>query len=440
MISGHRMWGIVVAAVLAVPVWANDLAPVSPEDVGMSSERLERIGEVVGAHVKSGAVPGAVAMIAREGKVVYTDAWGMADKEEGDAMKPDTIFRIYSMSKPITSVALMMLFEEGKFQLQDPVGKYIPELMEMEVVANEDDRVSQPGLNFPDTDPDSAPGPTPKGTIDTVPARRPMTVQDLLRHTAGFTYGFFGSTPVDKRYIASGILVRDKNIEDTVNKLSKIPLLYQPGEKWHYSVSVDVQGRLIEVLSGMPFDKFLEERIFEPLDMVDTAFYVPEDKMDRFAQMYSPNGKGGLVPSDPNMSRNYVVAPTLFSGGGGLVSTANDYMRFSQMLLNGGELDGNRLISRKTLELMTADHLEGIQDGIGNGYTFGLGFAVAQDLGLIGGLTSPGEFNWGGAAGTKFWVDPEEDLIGVWMIQILPHTGLPFGDEFKNLTYQAIID
>jgi len=233
----------------------------------------------------------------------------------------------------------------------------------------------------------------------------------------------------------------DRDIAHTVEKLSELPLKHHPGETWEYSVSTDVLGRLIEVVSGQPFDEFLEERIFAPLGMHDTAFWVPDDKLDRFAQMYTPTDNGGLKPAPAFYSRNFVNDPTLHSGGGGLVSTAADYFRFCQMLLNGGELDGTRILSPKTIELMTQDHALDVELGMReNGYGFGLGFAVAEEPSRIGLPVSPGEFNWGGAAGTRFWIDPEEEFIGIYMVQILPHTGLRFGDRFKQLAYQAIVD
>ena len=432
-----------LCVVLALPltVWAGDPSMAAPEDLGLSAERLERIGETMQAYVDNGEIVGAMGLIARHGKVAYIKTWGKRDRESGAPMTNDTIFRIYSMSKPITSVAVMMLYEEGHFLLQDPVAKYLPELAEMRVAIFDESEVAPATFNLPDPDEDPADAQPSSISVDTVPAERSITVQDLLRHTSGLTYGFFGNSPVDKIYMEQGILVRDANIADTVRKLGSIPLKYQPGTTWEYSVSIDVLGRLVEVLSGMAFDDFLTERIFGPLGMKDTGFFVPEEKLDRFAQMYTRDEQGQLEPSHPQMSRNYVKDPALFSGGGGLVSTAGDYLRFCQMMLNGGELDGARLLSRKTIELMTVDHLGDIYNGRRpTGYGFGLGFAVAQDLARIGIPTSIGEYNWGGAAGTKFWIDPKEDLIGIFMVQILPHTNLTYGTEFKIQAYQAIVD
>jgi CubicO group peptidase (beta-lactamase class C family) len=428
---------LVAVLVVAAPLQANGIKTVKPEEVGLSSERLARIGERMQAYVDSGEIPGAVALIARHGKIAYFEHWGLADREKKVEMKPDTLFRIYSMSKPITSVGLMILHEEGRFQLTDPVAKFLPELAKLEVR----DEEANPG--------------TGEVRVHTHPARNAITVRDLMRHTAGLTYGFFGDTDVDRRYREQGILVQDKDLAETVQKLGKMPLRFEPGTRWHYSVAVDVQGRLIEVLSGKPLDQFLRERIFEPLGMNDTSFTVPDREWNRLAILYSPEGTGSgsdlfltssggtkpLVPADPERAdRGYRQGATYFSGGGGLVSSAMDYLHFAQMMLNGGELDGKRILSRKSVELMTTDHLGDIPGLWSPGYGFGLGFAVLEDVGASGALGSEGEFNWGGAAGTRFWVDPKEKLIGIYMIQILPHTGLPYGTEFRSFTYQAISD
>ena len=265
---------LIVALVVAAPIRANGIKTAKPEEVGLSSERLARIGERMQAYVDSGEIPGAVALIARHGKIAYFEHWGLADREKKVEMKPDTLFRIYSMSKPITGVGLMILHEEGKFQLTDPVAKYLPELAKLEVREEEKNPV------------------TGEVTVHTHPARNPITVRDLMRHTAGFTYGFFGDTDVDRMYRESGILLEDKDLAQTVTKLGKLPLRFEPGTQWHYSVAVDVQGRLIEVLSGKPLDQFLKERIFEPLGMNDTSFAVANKDWNRLAILYSPEGTG----------------------------------------------------------------------------------------------------------------------------------------------------
>ncbi len=444
MITLQRLVSVaLVSIVIQTIAWADNLPSAKPKDVGLSQSRLDRITKAMNNDVESGELRGALAMVARNGKVAYLETAGMADTENDVPMSDDTIFRIYSMSKPITSVAVMMLFEEGRFFLKDPVSKYLPELENLSVIVEEEIEEDAPVFNIPDEAPNNRPATSPSlAGLKTVPAKREMTVQDLLRHTAGLTYGFFGNSQVDKLYTQSGILTTDKNIAETVEKLSKLPLKHQPGEVWEYSVAVDVLGRFVEVVADQPFDEFLQERIFEPLGMDDTGFYVPDDKLHRFAQLYSPAREGkGVVPAAPFLSRRFVNNPTLHSGGGGLVSTAADYFRFCQMLLNGGELDGARILSRKTIELMTADHTRDIPIAMrARGYGFGLGFAVAEDIGRAGIPTSPGEYNWGGAAGTKFWIDPEEQFIGIYMVQILPHTGLNFGNKFKILAYQSIAD
>jgi len=410
----------------------SDPPVVAPEEVGLASNRLATIRSVMNRHVAEKQIPGAAGLIARRGKIAYQEAFGMADIEAGKPMQLDTIHRIYSMSKPITSVAVMMLYEEGKFQLNDPVAKYLPEFAKMQVAIEEKDPQ------------------TGKPMLKTAPAKRPVTVRDLLRHTAGLTYGFFSDTLVDQEYRKAKIL-SDLNLAEFVTHLTQIPLLYEPGARWHYSVSVDVLGRLVEVLSGKSFDQFLQERIFTPLDMRDTGFYVPANKKDRLAKLYSPTKDGKIQPAVicatrqectekfPNAAPSYLEPPTLLSGGGGLVSTAYDYLRFCQMLLNKGQYDGKRLLSRKTVQLMSSDNL-GTIPGMGPGAGFGLGFAVSKAPGEAGMMGSAGEYNWGGAAGTRFWIDPQEELIGIFMIQILPHTGLEYGSEFRVLTYQAIAD
>lgn len=430
---------------------AGGLPTTKPERVGLDSERLERISAQMNQAVADGVMIGGLGMIARNGKLAYQETWGEKDREAHEAMTMDTIFRIYSMSKPITGVALMILYEEGKFFLNDPVAKYIPELENLEVALSTADggrtRIISDGTQsrtIGEGDKDL--------TGQTRAPRRQPTVRDLLTHTAGLTYGVFGNTEVDQQYREVGIL-QNPNLQDFVQKLGQIPLQYEPGTRWHYSVAVDVQGRLVEVLSGMRFGAFLEQRIFEPLAMTDTSFVVPNEKLDRLSQMYSPKGtgEGSNVFLTPNSSSELVVSPeaasagykegaTFESGGGGLVSTADDYLRFSQMMLNGGTLDGQRILSPKTVELMTTNHLGEIQMGFGRrGVGFGLGFAVALNQGDIGETGSAGEYNWGGAAGTRFWVDPEENLIGVFMVQSIPHR-TRLADQFKVLTYQAITE
>jgi CubicO group peptidase (beta-lactamase class C family) len=408
---------LALGALLAAPITAQPLPVAAPEEVGLSSERLARIGDVFEDYVEEGRIAGAVGMVARKGRLVYADQWGMRDVAAGDALESDDIFRIFSMSKPITSVAVMMLFEEGHFMLTDPVGRYLPALGSVEVA--------------------ELGGGASSGDIPTERAQRPITIQDLLRHTSGLTYGVFSNTAVDQAYRDQGAL-SVPTIEEMVTVLGGIPLMYQPGERWNYSLSTDVLGRLVEVVSGQPFDVFLRERIFEPLAMEDTGFYVPATERHRLSRPYGHTG--------PNLSlalgdtTGYDESVTRFSGGGGLVGTAADYLRFAQMLLNGGELEGVRILSPKSIELMTLDHLGDRPSGwLSPGWGFGLGFAVRKEAGLDGMPGSVGEYYWFGVAGTSFWVDPVEELVGVFMIQINPSRDLAFRNQFKNLVYQAVI-
>ena len=395
---------------------AAEVPRASPHEVGLSEERLARVTRALKDEVKRGHLAGAIGVVARRGRIAYWQTVGMADIETGKPLRDDTIFRIYSMTKPIVGVALMTLFEEGKFALGDPVKRHIPELGGLQVLAGQ----------------------------GTVPSKPEMTVQDLMRHTAGMGYGG-GKTRADKLFRELNVLGENRSVEEFVGKLAKVPLKHQPGEAWEYSVSVDVQGRLIEVLSGMDLATFLEERLFAPLDMRDTGFTVPPGKKGRFVQMYSKTEDGtGIEPSPANRSEGYYdYASRWYSGGGGLVSTARDYLRFCQMLLNGGTLDGHRVLSRKTIELMTRDHVRGIRRAsavLQPGYGFGLDFAVHTNQALSGLNGSLGEYNWGGLAGTIFWIDPAEEMIGLYMIQMLPPR---FGDgrmQFKRLAYQAIAD
>jgi len=422
------------------------MSSTKPERQGFSSERLAKLTQLMNAKVEDGTMVGGMGMIARNGKIIYSQTYGQADREAGKVMTDDAIYRIYSMSKPITGVALMMLYEEGKFRLNDPIAMYIPEMVNLQIALSTggtgvvSDGTTSTAIGSGD---ESLVGQTRKAT-------RQPTIRDLMTHTAGLTYGIFGNTEVDQAYRKAELL-GDMDLKEFVTVLGKLPLQYDPGSQWHYSVSVDVQGYLVEVLSGMKFSEFLEQRIFAPLDMQDTAFKVNEGNKDRLAQLYKPEGVtadnyfspatgSGLELADAFISAGYIYGGKFESGGGGLVATARDYLRFSQMMLNGGELDGVRILSPKTVDLMTTNHIGDLGLGYGReGMGFGLDFAVVLNPGEVGEVSSAGEYNWGGAAGTRFWIDPQEQLIGLFMVQSIPHR-TRLADDFKVMTYQALVE
>ena len=414
---------------VALPLWAQGIPKVqSPEEVGFLSTRLKRLSERSNEGVQKGEIPGAVVLIARNGKIVMFDAFGFRDREAKAPMTTDAIFRIASMTKPIVSVAAMMLVEEGRLSLAEPVSKYIP--------AFADTKVSVPKKN-------------PDGTIEEAlePQVRPMTIQDLMRHTSGLTYGVAGTNPVKQSYVSMKVRDPDQTNAQMVEKLSKLALLYQPGTHWEYSMSTDVLGRVIEVASGMTLDKFIEERITKPLRLGDTAFDVSADKKDRGARPQK-EGPKNEVPPIPDVT----LKTTWKSGGGGMVSTAADYARFLQMFANGGQLDGVRLISRKTIDLMTADHLppdivmgadmwrfEALEPSARMGQGFGLGFAVRNEQGRNPLPGSPNDYYWGGAWGTYFWHDPRERMYVIFMMQS-PAARLPYLYLMLDLVYQALVN
>jgi CubicO group peptidase (beta-lactamase class C family) len=414
-----KSWLHAAVALLLVPTWATPqwLPSAPPESVGISPERLARIGQTIDRKVKEGSVVGAVTVVARKGKLVHLETFGLADAEAGKPMRKDTIFRIYSMTKPITSVAALMLYEEGRFQLGDPVHLYLPQFKNVKVYSE---------------------------TGEPVAPRRAMTVRDLLSHRSGLTYGVFGSTAVDRMYREANLLSGRGTLADFVDRLALLPLLHHPGERWTYSVSTDVLGRLVEVLSGQPLDEFFRRRILEPLGMRETGFHVPEGSKDRLAVTYEWSAKGVRTIADhPDRSR-FTKPATFFSGGGGLVSTSSDYLRFAQMLLNGGELDGVRLLSPKTVSLMTRDHAADATapaDGVqyGNGAGFGLGVRVMTDMARAQRIGTEGTYGWGGLASTNFIVDPKEQMVAIIMSQKLPTDGR-LSAEFQTAVYQAIVD
>jgi CubicO group peptidase (beta-lactamase class C family) len=395
-------------------------AQTSTVIAGMSSERLERLDEHFHRYVDDGLIAGVVTYIVRRGQVVHQDAYGLADVAARRPMSQDSYFYLYSMTKPVTSVALLILYEEGMFQLDDPLADYLPEMADLKLYDGEGDDGNM---------------------ILKDPARQP-TVHDVFRHTAGFLYGGGGNRGIDRAYAEAALM--NGTLAELTRKLGRIPLAYEPGTQWVYSVSHDVQARLVEVLSGMPFDEFAEQRIFEPLGMQDTVFGRPAALRDRFAVIYGGSERGQLQPTG---ALDQPGAASRVLGGLSLSSTAADYARFAQMLVNSGELDGLRILSRKTVDLMDSNHLPpGVSRGAAGGGTaggegYGLGVRVVTDPAAAGNLTSVGTFGWSGAAGTHFFVDREEDLVGVFMIQSMGGAGGPgISDEFETLVYQAIVD
>lgn len=433
----HALLALVVTAVLGgAPAVAAERPAAqalpratSPADVGMSAERLSRLTAVMKAGVDKGEIPGAVVMIVRRGKVAYLESFGYRDREQKAPMRPDAIFRIASMTKPFTSLAVMLLEEEGKLQITNPASRYLPELKDLKVGVEKTDAAGKPELVLE-------------------PARREMTVQDLLRHTSGLIYPFSGKPLVRQAYVDAKVMDDGQTNAEMVTKLSKLPLQYQPGTTWEYSMATDVLARIVEVVSGMEFDAFVAERIARPLSLKDSGFWVEGAKRERIAEPQSDAATGKRPPL-----RDVTKRPAWLSGGGGMVSTAADYARLCQMFLNGGQLGGVRLVSRKTVELMTSDHLPpGTQFGPATapifgplapspemGQGFGLGFAVRTEPGRNPLHGSAGDYFWGGAYGTYFWIDPKEKLIAILMMQA-PAQRLQYRYLTRELVYQAIAD
>lgn len=403
---------------------ARGLAAATPEALGFSSDRLERLHAVMQQEVDQKQLAGIVTLLARHGKVVEERTYGKKDLASGAPMTSDTIFRIYSMTKPVTGVAMMILYEQGKWHPSDPVSKYIPEFAHLKVFKGTDE----------------------SGKMIVEDPAHPPTMRELMTHTAGFTYGFFGNTPVDKMYLDQQVL-QSQSLQDMIDKLAKIPLLYQPGTRWVYSVSMDIQGYIVEKLSGEPFPDFVQQHILGPLGMKDSGFYVPHDKRSRFATLYSEGPKGELVAAGGSVPSDYAAQPSMASGGGGMVSTAQDYLRFAQMLLNGGELDGVRILAPATVHLMTTNHLArilmmgdtsfGPRPGLGWGYDCAAFTDPVQADEVVG----EGTFFWAGAADTWFWVDPTNDLIFVGMTQRMlgPHWP-PVMELSQPTVYQALVN
>jgi CubicO group peptidase (beta-lactamase class C family) len=398
---------------------AKELTTALPEEIGFSSERLQRINKVVQQYVDEGKVAGVVTLVARKGKVIHNEAFGMIDIENTKPMSKDAMFRIASMSKPVTCVAVMKLYEQGKFLLNDPVSKYIPEFTKPKVLV-----------------------PWPYGGLyGTTAAKREITIRHLLNHTSGITYEW---GPLGKLYkkanISSGLYPCEGTIGDMVKKLAKQPLISHPGEEVHYGLSIDVLGYLVEVLSGKDFNTFCKEQIFEPLQMKDTCFMLPREKLPRLARLYALNNAGKLEkdPVDPV----FLTEQKYFSGGAGIISTASDYARFAQMILNGGELDGVRILSRKTVELMTSNSL-GEKYGpfrYNTGDKMGYGFGIRTERGEFDELESIGIFGWDGAFFTRFWIDPKEQLVALFLSQMNNYWSTDLATKFRVLVYQAIVD
>lgn len=424
----------VLFAFLGTPsVCSGDELPMAkPEEVGLSSARLARIGPAMDRYIEKNLISGSVTLVARKGKVAHLEARGLKNVQAKQAMTTDTIFRLASMTKPITTVACMMLYEEGHFLLSDPIKKWIPEF------ANPVVRTLPPSDTY-------------AGQFVTVPARRDITILQLLTHTAGLSNAYRGINL--EEYTKSQTLQPNDTVGDVVKRYAKVPLNYHPGEAWEYSRATCVVGRLVEIVSGMTLDAFFRERIFKPLGMKDTYFYLPKEKLNRFSVAYRPGKDGQISVLDPASEESqFVKEPHLyFMGSGGLIGTASDYFKFAQMLLNGGEYNGKRLLSRKTVELMTKNHIGDLPVWISGPYMgFGLGFAVVKDInGVKDALTknqpgplpwSTGSYTWGGAYCTYFWVDPAEKLIGILMTQLRPNDHVKIRSEFVGLATQAIAD
>jgi CubicO group peptidase (beta-lactamase class C family) len=436
-------WGRAVSAFVFLGLWTSigvpgvcfgqDLPLAKPEEVGLSSARLGRIGPAMQRYIDKNLIAGSVTLVARKGKVAHMETRGLKNVQTKEPMTPDTIFRLASMTKPIVTVACMMLYEEGHFLLSDPVKKWIPEF------ANPVVKTLPP--------PDMSAGETV-----TVPARRDITVLQLLTHTAGLSNAYRGIN-LEEYTKAQKLQGPNDTVGDVVKRYAKVPLNYHPGEAWEYSRATCVIGRLVEIVSGMTLDDFCRERIFKPLGMKDTYFYLPKEKLNRFSVAYRPGKDGQISVLDPASEESqFVKEPHVyFMGSGGMIGTAPDYFRFSQMLLNGGEYNGVRLLSRKSIELMTKNHIGDLPVWISGPYMgFGLGFAVAKDInGVKGALTknqpgplpwSTGTYTWGGAYCTYFWVDPVEKLIGILMTQLRPNSHVQIRSDFVGLATQAIAD
>jgi CubicO group peptidase (beta-lactamase class C family) len=395
---------------------ADSILPLArtPEEVGLSSAQLDRLEAVTRAHIEAGIVPGAIMLVARDGKIAWQRVLGFRDRAKNDPMRADSLFRLYSMTKPIVSVAAMMLVEEGIMQINNPVSRFIPEFSDVKV------GVEKPGA---DGDP----------VLDLMQPVRPMTVQDLMRHTSGLTYGGSGNTLIQRAYREARIGDRSLSTEEFARRVAGLPLRFSPGRRWEYGVSTDILGRVVEVVSGMSLGAFLEERIFKPLGMIDTAFYLPPEKMGRAVQPSPPPDGRRMTPRF-----DVGVKPAFESGGGGLVGSTEDYLRFTLMLLNGGTFNGKRLLGKQTVDFMTADHV-GTAPGRPPGLGFGLGFEVRKTDGMAALPGSTGEYGWAGNAGTLFWIDPKHKLIALYMVQVNADDRIMLRNQFRTMVQAAII-
>ncbi|MDX2304474.1 MAG: serine hydrolase domain-containing protein [Microscillaceae bacterium] len=418
----HLPLALFLVFVLPYQIIAQELAKVEPEKVGLSSERLKFLTSTFEDYVKQGKLSGSVVLVARKGQIAYLKSFGKSDLEKGLPMQENTIFRIASQTKAIVSVGVMILQEEGKLLISDPVGKYIPAFKDTKVALKNGDK------------------------YDIVKATRPITVRDLLTHTAGIGYGSGVATDLWKEAGIQGWYFADREepIQATVSRMAALPFDAQPGEKFVYGYNTDILGALIEVVSGESLDIFLKNRILDPLQMTDTHFYLPKEKSNRLATVYSSSEKGlSKAPEPGGMVGQgaYVNGPRKsFSGGAGFLSTAEDYATFLQMMLNGGTFNGKRIISPKTVELMTVNHLGEVSFPWSQGTGFGLGFSVVEDLGARGELGSEGEYGWGGAYHSTYWVDPKEELVVVYFTQLIPADGVDDHDKLRALVYQALVD
>ncbi len=411
---------LISAMIFAVQLLAREAKIAAPESVGLSSERLERLTRAMQDNIDQKKTGGIVVLVARHGSIAYHRAFGMADIESARKMQTDHLFRLYSMTKPVTSTALLMLYEEGKFQLSDPLEKYIPAFKNVKVFSRIDN----------------------KGGMVLEEPKRKITIQDVFRHTAGFGYGMSGDSPVDKAYRDAGIdFAKMDSLKELVDKLATVPLLYQPGERWVYSVSHDVQAYLVEYFSGMRFDKFVQSKIIQPLGMKDAVFGIPKEYVSRYTTNYGPAKGGGLQPIDKPETSSYARYSDHPFGGLSLSSTAMDYYLFAQMLLNRGKLGNVRLLGRKTVELMTSNNLPpAIPDlGMFGGTAYGLGVSVLLSPAGAGNLGSPGNFGWGGAATTHVIIDPKEDMVALFFTQFMP-SDFGFINQFQTLVYQSIVE